>query len=380
MQSPALNACHLVPSRPEHGFLRVRGHRRPGGKKPAALGEEAPLKGSIARLLVATVAALSLPTTFGRRVRAGRALRRHAHLPRHRHPGRVHRQGRRPWRHDLHDPGVGAGHRDRECTNPGGNVASGQTFDTTTTGQSGPFSTPRNGQARFTMTTDTPAAPPGSCPNPMWTATVVDVAFGDATITSKRTRRSRTRSPFRSPNQPTTRPTQEQPPGPRGCSFLAGKAAEPSRPPPPAARVAAPLRSGTGCVVQARQTPRGLGRAGPPCVATRAGLRWSPKAARTAGPPGPRPRRWVNRAKRTAWRGRTTPPRGRVEYSLWPPVRSSRSARVGRHLPFLDLRTCSAGPVGAAAAVGLAALAALLALLVAAVGALGAAGDRPGAG
>jgi hypothetical protein len=69
------------------------------------------------------------------------------------------------------------------CTNPGGNVAPGQSFTTTTAGQSGPFPTPRNGQARFTVETVTPTAPPGSCPNPMWTATVTDVAFTEATVT-----------------------------------------------------------------------------------------------------------------------------------------------------------------------------------------------------
>jgi hypothetical protein len=69
------------------------------------------------------------------------------------------------------------------CTNPAGNVAPGQSFTTTTTGSSGPFPTPRNGQAGFTVTSDTPAAPPGSCPNPKWTATVTDVAFTTATVT-----------------------------------------------------------------------------------------------------------------------------------------------------------------------------------------------------
>jgi hypothetical protein len=69
------------------------------------------------------------------------------------------------------------------CTNPAGNVAPGQTFTFTAFGSSGPFATPRNGQARFTVTTDQPTAPPGSCPNPMWTATVTDVAFTTATLT-----------------------------------------------------------------------------------------------------------------------------------------------------------------------------------------------------
>jgi hypothetical protein len=70
-----------------------------------------------------------------------------------------------------------------ECTNPGGNVAPGQSFTTTTTGSSGPLATPRNGQFRFTVESDAPSAPPGSCPNAMWSAEVVDVVFGDATIT-----------------------------------------------------------------------------------------------------------------------------------------------------------------------------------------------------
>jgi hypothetical protein len=69
------------------------------------------------------------------------------------------------------------------CTNPGGNVAPGQSFTTTTTGTSGPFATPRNGQARFTVTSNAPSAPAGSCPNAMWTGTVTDVEFTTATVT-----------------------------------------------------------------------------------------------------------------------------------------------------------------------------------------------------
>ena len=68
------------------------------------------------------------------------------------------------------------------CTNPAGNVAPGQSFNTTVAGTSGPFATPRNGQAGFTVTSNAPTAPAGSCPNPKWTATVVDVDFGDATV------------------------------------------------------------------------------------------------------------------------------------------------------------------------------------------------------
>jgi hypothetical protein len=69
------------------------------------------------------------------------------------------------------------------CTNPAGNVAPGQSFTTTTAGSSGPQPTPRNGSARYTVTTVAPSAPPGSCPNSKWTATVTDVAFTSATIT-----------------------------------------------------------------------------------------------------------------------------------------------------------------------------------------------------
>jgi hypothetical protein len=70
------------------------------------------------------------------------------------------------------------------CTNPAGNVAPGQSFSTATTGSSGPVATPRNGSARFTVESNAPTAPAGSCPNPKWTATVTDVEFtSDATIT-----------------------------------------------------------------------------------------------------------------------------------------------------------------------------------------------------
>jgi hypothetical protein len=68
------------------------------------------------------------------------------------------------------------------CTNPAGNVAPGQSFSFTAAGSSGPFPTPRNGQSPFTVTTNAPVAPAGSCPNPKWTATVTDVTFTTATI------------------------------------------------------------------------------------------------------------------------------------------------------------------------------------------------------
>jgi len=70
-----------------------------------------------------------------------------------------------------------------ECRNPGGNVAPGQDTSVTAAGTSGPLPTPRNGQFRFTVTTDTPTVPNfPTCPNPQWTAEVVDVAFGPATL------------------------------------------------------------------------------------------------------------------------------------------------------------------------------------------------------
>jgi hypothetical protein len=68
------------------------------------------------------------------------------------------------------------------CTNPAGNVAPGQSFSFAAAGSSGPFATPRNGQASYTVTTTAPTAPAGSCPNPKWTATVTDVAFTTATL------------------------------------------------------------------------------------------------------------------------------------------------------------------------------------------------------
>jgi hypothetical protein len=72
-----------------------------------------------------------------------------------------------------------------ECTNPGGNVAPGQDTEITATASTGPQPTPRNGQFNFTLTTVTPTVPNfPTCPNPQWTATVVDVVFDSpATIT-----------------------------------------------------------------------------------------------------------------------------------------------------------------------------------------------------
>ena len=71
---------------------------------------------------------------------------------------------------------------DVECTSPGGEVAPGQSFSTTATGTSDQL-TPTKRKAAFLAGTDTPSAPPGSCPNPMWDGRVIDLHFTDATLT-----------------------------------------------------------------------------------------------------------------------------------------------------------------------------------------------------
>lgn len=72
-----------------------------------------------------------------------------------------------------------------ECTNPGGNVAPGQTFDFPANGSSGPLATPRNGQYRYSglQTDPPPSAPADSCPNDQWSAAVTDVTFSNVTLT-----------------------------------------------------------------------------------------------------------------------------------------------------------------------------------------------------
>jgi hypothetical protein len=72
-----------------------------------------------------------------------------------------------------------------ECTNPGGNVAPGQDTAVTVAGTTTPLPTPRNGQARFTVTTDDPEPlpPTPTCPNEQWTPNIVDVTFTTATLT-----------------------------------------------------------------------------------------------------------------------------------------------------------------------------------------------------
>jgi hypothetical protein len=73
-----------------------------------------------------------------------------------------------------------------ECENPSGppgNRAPGQDTEVDAAGSSGPLPTPRNGQFVFSVTTVAPTVPnTPTCPNPQWTAHVVDVTFGDATL------------------------------------------------------------------------------------------------------------------------------------------------------------------------------------------------------
>jgi hypothetical protein len=136
------------------------------------------------RLLVAAIVALTLVATF-----AGAALAQAGHFvgtptctdigTQVQCTGKVAGLGGTTFTINVSATGTAS----VTCTNPAGNVAPGQSFTTTTTGTSGPVPTPRNGQFRFDVTTTAPTAPPGSCPNPMWTATVTDVTFTTATIT-----------------------------------------------------------------------------------------------------------------------------------------------------------------------------------------------------
>jgi hypothetical protein len=73
-----------------------------------------------------------------------------------------------------------------ECTNPGGNVAPGQDTELTVAGSSGEIPTPRSGNFTFRdLTTEAPTVPNvPTCPNPQWSAAVVDVEFtSPATLT-----------------------------------------------------------------------------------------------------------------------------------------------------------------------------------------------------
>jgi hypothetical protein len=72
-----------------------------------------------------------------------------------------------------------------ECVNPGGNRAPGQDTSVDVEGSTGPQPTPRNGSFRFRFESDDPEPlpPTPSCPNNSWTADIVDVTFGDVTLT-----------------------------------------------------------------------------------------------------------------------------------------------------------------------------------------------------
>ena len=71
------------------------------------------------------------------------------------------------------------------CTNPSEkNEPPGQDTEILATATTGPQLTPRNGQYELSLATATPDVPnTPTCPNPQWTANVVDVVFGDATLT-----------------------------------------------------------------------------------------------------------------------------------------------------------------------------------------------------
>ena len=76
-----------------------------------------------------------------------------------------------------------SGLADVECTNPGGNVAPGQQ---TAVSASGSVTLPsaKNGHLVFSVATETPTVPDyPTCPNPQWSASVVDVTFTGGTIT-----------------------------------------------------------------------------------------------------------------------------------------------------------------------------------------------------
>lgn len=71
-----------------------------------------------------------------------------------------------------------------ECENFGGNVAPGQDTSVDVHGTSGPLPTPKNGNYVFSVSTAHPTVPNDpTCPNPRWTAHVVDVQFTTATLT-----------------------------------------------------------------------------------------------------------------------------------------------------------------------------------------------------
>jgi hypothetical protein len=93
--------------------------------------------------------------------------------------GKVAGSGGTTFRVDVSASGVA----DVTCTNPGGEVAAGQSFSFEGAGSTGDQLTPRKGKFAFAVSTFVPRAPAGSCPNEMWTATVTDVHFTAANLT-----------------------------------------------------------------------------------------------------------------------------------------------------------------------------------------------------
>jgi len=95
--------------------------------------------------------------------------------------GKVAGLGGTTFRIDVSASGVA----DVTCTNPGGQVAPGQSFSFEGAGSTGDQLTPRNGQFRFSLTSDDPEPLPATptCPNDQWTPNIVDVTFTDATLT-----------------------------------------------------------------------------------------------------------------------------------------------------------------------------------------------------
>ncbi|WP_233157525.1 MULTISPECIES: hypothetical protein [Amycolatopsis] len=71
-----------------------------------------------------------------------------------------------------------------ECVNPAGVLVTGQDTEVEITATSGRQQTPHNGQYTFALTskpTGVPVVP--ACPNPLWTAKLLDVTFTTATLT-----------------------------------------------------------------------------------------------------------------------------------------------------------------------------------------------------
>lgn len=67
------------------------------------------------------------------------------------------------------------------CTNPGGNVAPGQTKTVSASGEQSNIQV-ENGRANFSVTACPPTTVSGVCPNPSWTANIESVEFLGATL------------------------------------------------------------------------------------------------------------------------------------------------------------------------------------------------------